>query len=176
MSPDNLWNRQFPKGLFFPTQYAILHVGRSNSRGGREKAWRAGSCTNLSVMCILSSRSHSTGEKQHLQSSARKEINQISECEPKYEINNPNSGFTCKWKSEMNSRFISVFFGFTSPNLNSHKVRGTIKGTYSNMDKVNYVLLKLRYHLKNLVKFYIYNIIYSRILSGGKKVWRLNLI
>ena len=69
----------------------------------------------------------------------------------------------------MNSRFSSVFFGFTSPNLNSHKVRGSIKGTYSNMDKVNYVLLKLRYYLKNLVKFYIYNIVYNRIPSGGKK-------
>lgn len=69
----------------------------------------------------------------------------------------------------MNSRFISVFFGFTSPNLNLHKVRGSIKGTYSNMDKVNYVLLKLRYYLKNLVKFDIYNIIYNRIPSGGKK-------
>ena len=37
------------------------------------------------------------------------------------------------------------------------------------MDKVNYVLLKLRYYLKNLVKFYIYNIVYNRIPSGGKK-------
>lgn len=55
----------------------------------------------------------------------------------------------------MNSRFISVFFGFTSPSLNSHKVRGPNKGTYSDMDKVNNVLLKLRYSLKNLVKFYI---------------------
>lgn len=68
----------------------------------------------------------------------------------------------------MNSSFVSVFFGFISPSLNSHTVRRPIKGPYSNPDKADYVLMKPSYSLKNLVKFYIYNIIHNRILSGGK--------
>lgn len=49
-----------------------------------------------------------------------------------------------------------------------------IKGTRSNLEKADFVLLKLRRSLKNLVKFYIYNSIHHRIYLGAK-LGRLNL-
>lgn len=167
MWPDNLWNRQFPKRLFFLTKYTILHVGRNKSRGAGGKHGRQAVCTNLSVMHILDNRLHSVTEKQqHPQSSAHKEIASLRVW-TKIWNQHTEHGFPCKWKSEIIPTFISVFSGFTSPNLN-YLVRRPIKVTYSHLEKVNYVLLKLSNSLKNLVKFLIYNITLHRILSGSK--------
>lgn len=57
------------------------------------------------------------------------------------------------------------------PNVNSPLDRRPIKGTCSNLEKADFVLLKLRRSLKNLVKFYIYNSIHHRILFGSK-TWK----
>lgn len=132
----------------------ILRVGRSKSRGRRgEDMWMAGRQLHKPF-------SYAYIKQQIAQCSRKVTSTKLCprgdaklQAEPKYEINTPNTGFTCKWKSEMNSRSISIFCGFISPNLNSHLVSRPIKGLYSNMEKVDYVRLKLSHSFKNPVQF-----------------------